>query len=430
VPPALAGLPPEPGEEPGSSLEQAKSAQEIAKVEALRANAQRAVTETTLGSHGMTSLYLSEPMPMFTHFARAAERLACHAASRARATRAAWIAAGTVLTATGLAEAEPSGAQRHFSASLEYTAPSPCPKSSDFKAVVVSRLGFDPFGEDAPVRVFAVISARERPLEGRLEWRNVEGNWTGDQTFRAENDDCEELARTMGLALAVQIHLLASGEEPDSVKSGAEHRDASTTSAPVTPTVTVPAAAEAKADASASSDGGSNGSEASHNDVPWSFAVGGGGSLGLGMSADPTALGRVFATLGYGFLSFELGGEVSTETSEARADGAGFTQRALLASAAACGSQGPFSVCAVAKGGVMKVAGQEVDLPVSSNAAAFQAGLRLLARGRVGRSAFLGARLEGLANVTRWTVSLDGIPVWTAPPVAGTLGIDAGVLFE
>jgi hypothetical protein len=46
---------------------------------------------------------------MFTHFARAAERLACYAARHARATRAAWIAAAAVLMATGLAEAEPSG---------------------------------------------------------------------------------------------------------------------------------------------------------------------------------------------------------------------------------------------------------------------------------------------------------------------------------
>jgi hypothetical protein len=350
---------------------------------------------------------------MFTHFARAAERLACHAASRARATRAAWIAAAAVLMATGLAEAEPSGAQRHFSASLEYSAPSPCPQGTDFKAVVVSRLGFDPFGEDAPVRVFAVIAARERPLEGRLEWRNVEGNWAGDQTFRAENDDCEELARTMALALAVQIHLLASGEEQESVKSADDHRDASTTSAPVTQTPAAPATTEAKADASASSDGGSNGSEASRDKVPWSFAVGGGGSLGLGMSAGPTALGRVFGSLGYGFLSFELGGELSTETSEARADGAGFTQRALLASVAACGSQGPFSVCAIAKGGVMKVAGQDVDVPARSNAAAFQAGLRLLARARrpqrLRRGAARGPReRDALDGLARWNSGVDG----------------------
>jgi hypothetical protein len=344
----------------------------------------------------------------------------------------AWLTAAAALTATALTRAESSAPARHLSAALEYVAPPKCPSSDDFRGAVIGRLGFDPFSQEAALHVLATISTSERPLEGRLEWRDAEGNWAGDQTFRAHNDDCAELARTMGLALAVQIHLLEAGEplEGSNPRTADGKVSASATGASATdaPAAAVPPAATSNA--KVSDEPAPSGSDASASSTPWSFAIGGGGALGLGMSPGPTMLGRVFGTLAYGFLSFELGGELSTETSEERPDGAGFTQRAVLASAAVCGSQGPVSLCAVGKGGVLKVAGQQIDVPASSDSAAFQAGLRLAVRERIGRSAFLGQRLEGLANLTRWTVTLDQIPVWTAPPVAGTLGIDVGVIFE
>jgi hypothetical protein len=41
----------------------------------------------------------------------------------------------------------------------------------------------------------------------------------------------------------------------------------------------------------------------------------------------------------------------------------------------------------------------------------------------------MGAHAEGLMNVTRWLVTLDNVPVWTAPRFAATVGIDAAVRF-
>ena len=47
----------------------------------------------------------------------------------------------------------------------------------------------------------------------------------------------------------------------------------------------------------------------------------------------------------------------------------------------------------------------------------------------LGRRAFVSAHADGLVNLTRWTATLDQVPVWTAPRFAATLGVEAGVLF-
>jgi hypothetical protein len=320
--------------------------------------------------------------------------------------------------------AQSSAPDGMFSASIAYTAPATCPSSEDFKAVVVARLGFDPFSESAPRHVLVSISEGEQALDGRLEWRDAQGEWAGDRTFPARSNDCPELVRTMGFALAVQIHLLMTGQPPATTND----RPADEIHNPLAEGAKAsgpPAAAASTPDTRA--DVGTH--EKARSGARWAFALGAGASLGAGMSPSPTVLGRLFGSAALGRVSFEVGGEISTETSADREDGAGFSQRVLLASAAACGTEGPFSLCVLGKGGTVMVRGQEIDVPATPTGAVFQAGLRVGARQTVG-SAFIAERLEGVVNVTRWTVTLDGIPVWTAPAVAGTLGVDVGVIFQ
>ena len=45
----------------------------------------------------------------------------------------------------------------------------------------------------------------------------------------------------------------------------------------------------------------------------------------------------------------------------------------------------------------------------------------------LGRRFFVGAHAEGLTNVSRWTATLDQVPVWTAPRFAAVLGVDVGI---
>jgi hypothetical protein len=351
-----------------------------------------------------------------------------------------WCFAGAVwLGGSGIAQAEPLPSERAFSASLEYVAPASCPRADDFKGVVARRLGFDPFDDDAANRVIVLIAVGEQTLEGRVEWRDANGRWAGDQSFPVRHGDCAELARTMGFALAVQIHLLAAGSEPDEASKPA------TTDGDGGDRIDRPTPGEDQVSAPAQASPQPSPPVAPVRDVPdpavskdvkapsaarWTFAAGAGGALGIGLASSLTPLGRLFGGISWGSMTFELAGELGMPTSTERPDGAGFSQRAILATAAGCGTRGPWSVCVLAKGGLLAVEGENIDVPQSSTPAAFQAGLRLGVRERIGKDAFLAQRLEALANVTRWTVRLDRVPVWTAPVFAGTLGIDAGLLFE
>jgi hypothetical protein len=335
-----------------------------------------------------------------------------------------WLACA-VLGLARVAGAEAKQGDITFAAALEYVAPASCPSVDDFKLLVVGRIGFDPFNEHAPQHVLVVISADAPRLEGRIEWRDAKGKWAGDQTFPARNDDCSELARAMGFALAVQIHLLAAERplaEPLPAPAGPKHEAA--TSAPPSAPPAAPSGSSEARDVSAVE------LDERRRSVPLAFTAGAGGSLAFGMAPGVMPVGRLFGSIAYGAAWFELGGEISTRVSEFRADGAGFSQRALLVSAAGCASYGMFSACALGKGGVIQVEGEQIDVPASPTGSAFQLGLRFGAREKLGDGAFVAQRLEGLVNVNRWTVRLDALPVWTAPPVAGVLGLDFGLTFR
>ena len=56
---------------------------------------------------------------------------------------------------------------------------------------------------------------------------------------------------------------------------------------------------------------------------------------------------------------------------------------------------------------------------------AVEAGFRAAVTQGIGRRAFVGVHAEGMINVIRWTARLDGVPVWTAPRLAATFGVDA-----
>ena len=73
------------------------------------------------------------------------------------------------------------------------------------------------------------------------------------------------------------------------------------------------------------------------------------------------------------------------------------------------------------------MAGENIDRPTSAVVPIVEAGARVGVVNRLGRRFFVGAYAEGLANVTRWTATLDEVPVWTAPRFAAILGVDVGI---
>ena len=309
---------------------------------------------------------------------------------------------------------------------LEYDAAPGCPAVETFESIVIGRLGYSPFRADAPDRVIVHIEASAgRALEGRLEWRNETGGSIGEQTFPSRSGDCGELTHAMGFALALQVQLMAatatetrsSQSVAPLAKAAANETHAPPPSAAPLSTVQVDRTTPGPTAASAPSPGPS-------------YLMGAGLSAGLGLSSDPVALGRLFATIEWSHLAVELAGEVSAPSTTHRADGAGFNQEEFLASLAGCGVRSAWNACALVKMGELRVVGQGVDVPLSASGLMVQAGLRVAASRPLGRRTYIGARAEGLARLTQGTVTLNSMPVWSTPRFAAVLGIDLGLRFR
>jgi hypothetical protein len=311
---------------------------------------------------------------------------------------------------------------------LDYTATPECPEAGEFKSIVVGRLGYDAFREGVPDRVIAHITLRGQTLEGRIEWRDAAGKWQGDRTFPSRSTDCRELARAMAFALALQIQLLASAGAATDAVAAPTPENAGAAEAPGLP----PAAPESRPPAREEPPAPNPTMTTVRPSVPShppELALGIGGSVGLGISSNVVELVRVFGGLTWPFFSLELAAELGLPATIRRPDGAGFSHQELLAGIAGCGLVGRGSGCLVVKGGQIRIAGKDIELPASSAGPFLQTGLRLGVMQPLWRRVFVAARAEGLVTLTRWRVTLDQALVWTAPRFAGTLGLDVGVRF-
>lgn len=296
-------------------------------------------------------------------------------------------------------------------AQLDYSAAPGCPSAARFKAIVTAQLGYDPFQENARERVVVQIESGGRALEGRIEWRNVDGGSIGEQAFPSRTGDCVELTRAMGFALALQIHLMATAVDE-------------TTPPPATPPQPPPAQTTFPSPGAQLANPAPAAPEAHAPARGPTVLVGAGVSAGLGISPNIVGLGRLSVTAAWSHAAVELAGEVSSPSATSRPGGGGFSQEELLASLAGCGVLRSLSACAVGKIGELRVVGQGVDVPLATSGLELQAGLRLAASHSLGRRTSIIAHTEGLVRLARGAIMLDSMPVWITPRFAALFGVD------
>jgi hypothetical protein len=328
-----------------------------------------------------------------------------------------------VVGAPGYARAQGSDAEKPLSVTLEYDVPDTCPDEQEFRTIVTKRLGRDPFVEGASNRVLVLVSPADNTISGELVWRDNAGSSTGKQNFPSRTNHCAQVIAAMGFALAVQIQLLEIEDDgrPRPISQGALAAEPP----PPPKAIVAPTRPSVEPEAPAVTVRASK----PHGAAPI-FSVGGGGAGDLGMSPHLVAAGRVFAGVRWALAAVELALAASAPVTTRRADGAGFSQWYLLASAAGCGVIEPWSACAVFKAGSVRVAGRDIDAPSGASAAIIQSGLRLALSQRLNASTALSFRGEGLVNLTRWSVTLDHLPVWSAPRLALESGLDFVVFFR
>ncbi|HET7545381.1 MAG TPA: hypothetical protein VFK05_36190 [Polyangiaceae bacterium] len=315
-----------------------------------------------------------------------------------------------------------------FFVALEYEPAPNCPGAEALEAAVVARLGYDPFADDAPHHVLVRIAPKASSLDGRIEWRDADGHWAGDQSFSMASGDCVRLTRTMALALAVQIQLLRgdSRATPAAEPGQASDAKSSTKSAAEspgekTPVESTPPSARVEPPAASAVQ------PAPKPDAPPVFALGIGPAIGFGLAPYPIVIGRVFGQLAWSRASIQLAAEASLPATFRRADGAGVSEQLLLLSVAGCEAFGRWNGCVVMDAGSVGLAGRDIDHPTSTHLPFVDAGLRAGFSQPLGQRAFINAHVDGLVVLTRWTAELDDVPVWTTPRVAAAIGIDVGV---
>jgi len=342
-----------------------------------------------------------------------------------RTRRAVYVAA---VCLSLLSAAESPARAAGFLVKLAYEARPGCPDAAEFASIVIARLGYDPFAETAPDHVLVRIAPHGSAIDGRTEWRDGEGRWTGEQTFPSVNTNCPHLARVMAFALAVQIQLLANRREPASPGGTAADQTPLPSPAAAPPPVEAaiaPTASGPPPTVPGAADVPPPPVEAPHP----SFDVGAGPAVGFGMSSTPILLGRMFGAIAWPRTSVELAAEVSLPATTRRADGAGFSQQHLFLAAAACAPRAPWTGCVLARVGEIRMAGENIDRPTSAEVPVLEAGARVGYIHRLGSRGFWEAHADGLARLIRWTATLDKVPVWTAPRFAASFGVGAGVRF-
>jgi hypothetical protein len=299
-----------------------------------------------------------------------------------------------------------------------------CPSETAFKAMVSEQLGYDPFRASAEEKVVARTRSSERGLRGVIEWHDASGKPRGERELGSEGSDCAALVRSMSFAIVVQIQLLA--QEADG-SAGVPLEERST----VNPSPAERVSSPSDTTSGEARDAGRDGSAHPRDEEPsWQFLLGIGPTLAFGLAPRTLVEGRAFFGLRRGKLAFELGGEASLMSEHETGDGTGFEQQVLAGSIAGCWLFGRLSGCLVSKVGRLQVRGFGVDAPNSDSGTLWLVGPRLTLLQGFGGPWFGSLRVEALASLHTWDVTLDQEEVWKTPLFSLSFGGDLGLSFQ
>jgi len=326
--------------------------------------------------------------------------------------RHAFVFAAVAAWSIGVFSAADARAAAQTMVALDYETPADgtaCPDADEFRASVARQLHYDPFRPAADRRVAVQIARKDVGFEGRIRWTDGEGNWVGERKLSSRRPECREIVASLAFSVAVQIQLLAALAAPVPEPPPPPPPPPP----PATPPVVVerppppppPPARHVK------------------------MSVGLGPALAVGMTPQPTGVGRLFVGGRADRLSLELAVDGALPSTQHQTDGSGFSLLRFAASGAACGHAGPLAACATAVTGVLRARGLGVDVPASPVGWFSQVGARIAATRDFGDRTFGTAHVDGLVMLSPSHVTLNQATVWTTPRVGALISVDVGVRF-
>ena len=305
---------------------------------------------------------------------------------------------------------------------LEYQADEQggCVGQDELRRMVTDQLGHDPFSPDADRRVAITIAKTEAGFQGRIVWTEADGRRLGQRLLASRSRDCHEIAANVAFAVVLQLQLVERGAGDDAGDGGQNAEqppppkaaDDSNRAAPIPerpPSVTPADAAQASA-------------------TPLRLTVGAGPAVGIGMTPEATAFGRLFVAARLGGLSAEIAADAALPATVHERDGTGVVVNAVGSTAAGCAHVSVASACLLGRLGWIRARGTGVALPNTSWGRFGEVGMRVAASKELGRFV-VSVHADGLVMLARWNVVLNDAAVWNVPRVGGILGVDLALRF-
>lgn len=284
-----------------------------------------------------------------------------------------------------------------------------CPDERWIRQAVSARLGFDPFRDDAELRVEAKIDSAAQGLVGTLSVTDRSGKRLGRRELSSPAGDCLELASAMELAIAIAVDPLYLSRPP-----------------PEPPPPDVPAVKEeqpAPEPLKSPPPETPPPPPSSH----LSLEAGAGLLASAGISPYPTAGLSLRGRLRWTHLSVGLDARADLQSSVAFGDGR-VKSSALLGSVVPCAHLGRFAGCAVASFGALQVTGELTPPAHRESSPLVLFGVRGELEVPLASRLALKPFAEVQVVVTRTTVVSGEAPVWVTAPVAGSVGVAIDLL--
>ncbi len=324
---------------------------------------------------------------------------------------------------TSLAHATPS-------ARLVYTRSedaASCADEAALRKAVAARFGYDPFFAWARQTILLQIWRESGRYIARVQLVDERGVATGTREIRSDDDGCPEVFGAAALAISIALDASSAQATPPPP-------------APETPTPTAiepnPAPAEAPAPTPEPAadtrppEPPSSRSETARPGGPFRVGLGTRAAALIGPNVAPGI--SLFGS--YRDASFSLDVELDADTylpanatlPESSPPTAHLASALFVVAMAPCAHYGRAFACGLGEAGWLQAWGWGVEEPASSGAPFVALGARVGAEWPIGSRLFVRVHADGLANLERANLVLDGQIPWQVPPAGGVLGLGVG----
>lgn len=296
-----------------------------------------------------------------------------------------------------------------------------CPGAQTLRDLVASRLGRDPFDDEAPVRIEVSIARADGGLSARVELRGSEGETLGTRRLSALLDECEDLLGAASVVIALALDP-ASGIVPPP-----EQRAATSTSpeedAHEPPATPVPQREDSELPPLLQSEEAAPAVEPAvdgHERPAVSLGIGPSAVYGHMPEVAPGV--TVAARVHRARFVLALEGSAHFSAGSIQVNEAGVRMNDLALAALPCLQVSFASACGVVTAAVVEARRVDGDTGPARTVVP-RVGIRVAATWRASAAAGLTVWLQGDASIVQPSLQIGGERGWTAPPIALGFGL-------